>query len=390
MKNIAVLGISGSVGDSTLKVLRRFPGNFRLEAFSVHSNLQKAEECIREFQPKLVCITGSNIDVKSLGTSLGNTKIIYGSEGMEEIATLPSVDVLVTAVVGAIGVKPTIAAIQAGKDIAIANKETLVTFGPLINELLKNSRSKLVPVDSEHNALFQLLEGRKPESIRSIILTASGGSFRDFPLERLQNVTVKEALNHPTWSMGPKITVDSAGLINKGLEVMEAHYLFGYDYDSIGVVIHPQSIIHGLIENKDGAIEAYASHPDMIFPIAHSLFYPESVPQLLIESKPFSWKNLEFREPDPNRYPALELAYRAGRAGGSSTAVFNAANEKACELFLQEKIPFLAIPKLLEAALDSIPTEFPAEIDGYLDVDRRARSFVESHYSKYIKGGISC
>lgn len=390
MKRIAVLGVSGSVGDSTLKVIRKFPKNFCLEAFSVHSNWKLAEQLIREFQPSLVCISKPSQEAKSLGNSIGKTKILYGAEGMEEIASLECVDIVVTAVVGAIGVKPTIAGIRSGKDIAIANKETLVTFGPLINEILVQSTSRLLPVDSEHNALFQLLEGKDPNHIRSIILTASGGSFRDFPLERLAHVTVKEALNHPTWSMGPKITVDSAGLINKGLEVIEAHYLFGYDYDQIGVVIHPQSIIHGMIENLDGAIEAYGSHPDMIFPIAHSLFYPKVVPELLVESKPFQWKNLEFREPDPKRYPALDLAFHAGRKGGTATAVFNAANEAACELFLREKIPFLAIPEILKDCLESIEVDHPSGIEGYLDADARARSYVESHFQKFTKGGVSC
>jgi 1-deoxy-D-xylulose-5-phosphate reductoisomerase len=384
MKNIAVLGISGSVGESTVKVLRQFSKNFRLTAFSVHSNWKRAEELIKEFKPDLVCISESQDGRKPLGDSIAGTRIVYGEEGMEEIASHPKVDCIVTAVVGAVGVKPTIVAIQAGKEIAIANKETLVTFGPLINHLLTSSPSKLIPVDSEHNALFQLLESKKKESIRSIILTASGGSFRNLPIEKLPYVTVEQALKHPTWTMGPKITVDSAGLVNKGLEVIEAHFLFGYSYDQISVVIHPQSIIHGLVENIDGAVEAYASHPDMIFPVAHSLFYPEYVPELLIERRPFSWKELSFLEPDDNRYPALALAYQAGRKGGTAPAIFNAANEMACSLFLEEKISFIDIPMLLAKALDQLTVDYPRDLEGYLYADKEARDFVSNHYQSSL------
>lgn len=393
MKRIAVLGISGSVGESTVKVIRRFPNDFQLVAFSVHSNGKRALELIEEFRPFLVCLTGDDMVAKRpLGNVVGSTRILYGSPGMEDIAGLPEVDCLVTAVVGAIGVKPTITAIRENKEIAIANKETLVTFGPLINRLLSKSKARLVPVDSEHNALFQLLEGRDPSTVRNLILTASGGSFRDYPIERLSHVTVEEALNHPTWSMGPKITVDSASLVNKGLEVIEAHFLFGFPYDQIEVVIHPQSIIHGLVENLDGAIEAYASHPDMIFPIAHSLFYPRPVPELLIERKPFSWKELTFREPDPQRYPALEIAYSAGRKGGTGPAIFNAANEAACGLFLDRKIPFLAIPEILGEVLDRSTVSEPYDLQGYLEADRSAREMVSQLFEtrKFSGGNLSC
>ncbi|WCL48731.1 1-deoxy-D-xylulose-5-phosphate reductoisomerase [Leptospira sp. GIMC2001] len=387
MKNLTILGVSGSVGESTLKVLRQFPNHFRLTAISVHNNWKKAEEIIQEFQPSFVCFSNPTPEIRAFGATIGHTKILYGSEGLDEISSLPEVDIVVTAIVGAIGVAPTIAAIRAGKDIAIANKETLVTFGPLINDLLSKSKSRMVPVDSEHNALFQLIDRTPKENIRSLILTASGGSFRDLPIEKLPYVSVKEALNHPTWSMGPKITVDSAGLINKGLEVIEAHFLFGFSYDNIEVVIHPESIIHGLVENIDGAVIAYASQPDMIFPIAHSLFYPNPVPDLLIERKPYSWKSLNFRNPDPDRYPGLAIAYKAGRLGGTAPAIFNASNEVACELFLQEKIPFIAIPTIIQNALDSIPIEHPKDLDGYLDADLSARNFVRNHM---IEGVLPC
>jgi len=387
MKKVCILGASGSVGDSTLRLIRKFPENFKLTAISVHSNWKKAEEIILEFQPELVCISNPNSEARSLGRSCRNTHILYGMEGLDEIASSDSVDIVVTAIVGSVGVRPTVAAIQANKDIAIANKETLVTFGPYINSILKNSGSRMIPVDSEHNALFQLLERKPRNSVKNLILTASGGAFRDYPLERLKDVTVSQALMHPTWSMGPKITVDSAGLINKGLEVIEAHFLFGFDYENIEVVIHPQSIVHGMIESLDGSITAYASYPDMIFPIAHALFYPDSVPDILVESKPASWKNLEFRSPDLKRYPGLELSYKAGKIGGTATAIFNASNEMACRLFLQEKISFTDIPEIIALTLDSLPVEYPSDLEGFIQADQSAREFVAV---KYNRGAIVC
>jgi 1-deoxy-D-xylulose-5-phosphate reductoisomerase len=380
MKNVAILGVSGSVGASTLKVLRQFPDEFRLVAFSVHTKTQILPDLIQEFEPEMVCISGSSHS-EAFGKKFGSAKIVYGEPGLSEISDLSSVDILVTAIVGSIGAKPTITGIKAGKDIALANKETLVTFGPLIQGLLKNSPSKLLPVDSEHNALFQLLENKNPDNLRSLTLTASGGSFRDFPIESLKNVTIEQALKHPTWSMGPKITVDSAGMVNKGLEVIEAHYLFGIPYENIEVVIHPESIIHGLIETNDGAVHAYASYPDMIFPIAHSLFYPNQTPQVLREFKPFQWKSLRFWEPDPIRYPALGLAYRAGKAGGTGPAIFNAANEVACELFLKEKIPFLKIPEIIEETLGRLSITHPDSLEEYLDADQDARRFVMKEFA---------
>lgn len=384
MKKVAVLGISGSVGDSTLKVLRRFSKDFQLTAFSVHTNWKKAEELILEFKPELVCISSPNSESRSLGAKYKNTKIIYGEEGLSEIASHPSVDILVTAVVGSIGVVPTIEAIKCNKDIAIANKETLVTFGPVINHLLKTSKSKLLPVDSEHNALFQLLETKKPSEISAITLTASGGSFRDLPIEQLPHVTIAQALKHPTWTMGPKITVDSAGLVNKGLEVIEAHFLFGYSYDHIEVVIHPESIVHGLIETVDGAVLAYASHPDMIFPVAHSLFYPQEIPELLIELKPFSWKSLSFREPDQSRYPALKLAYEAGRTGYTAPAIFNAANEVAVDLFLREQISFIQIPDIISDAIHTMNISKSLDLENFMSADQAARRFVLEKYNKGV------
>ncbi|TGN21072.1 1-deoxy-D-xylulose-5-phosphate reductoisomerase [Leptospira idonii] len=383
MIGVCVLGISGSVGQSSLKVLRSFPESFRLTAFSVHSNLKIAETLIEEFRPEVVCLT-SESHLGVWGDKKGGTRIVYGEQGLNEIVSLSSVDTVVTAIVGAAGAIPTITAIKAKKKIAIANKETLVTFGPYINRLVKECGVSMVPVDSEHNALFQLLEKEDRSNIKAITLTASGGSFRDLPIEDLPNVSIKQALNHPTWSMGPKITVDSAGLVNKGLEVIEAHFLFGFSYDEIEVVIHPQSLTHGIIETLDGACLQYTSAPDMIFPVAHALFYPNKTPKLLAEKKPFSWKELTFRDPDPARYPALALAFQAGRTGGSAPAVFNAANEVAVQLFLEEKIPFIQIPRIIEDALNEIPNTFPQDWQGFLEKDNETRLSVNKKYSKGV------
>ncbi|MBM9545539.1 1-deoxy-D-xylulose-5-phosphate reductoisomerase [Leptospira sp. 201903074] len=385
MVGVSVLGISGSVGSSTVKVLRQFRDPFSLRSFSVHSNLELAKTLIEEFSPEVVSITDPQLEGK-FGSKYKSTTILYGEETLSDLVRLGTVDVVVTAVVGARGVKPTIAAIEAGKKIAIANKETLVTFGPLINRLVAKHKTLMVPVDSEHNALFQLIEREKRSNIRAITLTASGGSFRTLPIEELEHVSVKQALNHPTWSMGPKITVDSAGLINKGLEVIEAHFLFGFSYDEIEVVIHPQSLTHGIIEIMDGACLQYTSHPDMIYPIAHSLFYPTPTPKMLIERKPSTWKTLEFFPPDLSRYPGLKLAYQAGRAGGVAPSVFNAANEEAVALFLEERISFTAIPKFIESALNKISNSFPEDLEGYLEKDRETRSYIQKDF---VKGGVT-
>ncbi|EKJ87051.1 1-deoxy-D-xylulose-5-phosphate reductoisomerase [Leptospira meyeri] len=385
MVGVSVLGISGSVGSSTVKVLRQFRDSFSLRSFSVHSNLDLAKSLIDEFSPEVISITDSKLE-GTLGSKYKSTTILYGEDSLSDLVRLSSVSVVVTAVVGARGVRPTIAAIEAGKKIAIANKETLVTFGPLINRLVAKYSTLMVPVDSEHNALFQLIEREKRSNIRAITLTASGGSFRTLPIEELEHVSVKQALNHPTWSMGPKITVDSAGLINKGLEVIEAHFLFGFSYDEIEVVIHPQSLTHGIIETIDGACLQYTSHPDMIYPIAHSLFYPIPTPNMLIERKPSTWKTLEFFPPNLDRYPGLKLAYLAGRAGGAAPSIFNAANEEAVALFLEEKISFTAIPKLIESALNKISNAFPDDLEGYLEKDRKTRELIQKEFQR---GGVT-
>ncbi|RHX94605.1 1-deoxy-D-xylulose-5-phosphate reductoisomerase [Leptospira yasudae] len=376
--SVCLLGASGSVGESTLKVLRAYPEEFRLHSFSVHSNLDKALSIQKEFSPEFICVSSETADKSVLGNKIGKTQILYGESALSEIVREPDVQIVITAIVGSVGLRPTIAAIVSGKRLGIANKETLVTSGPLINSLIAKHKTKVVPVDSEHNALFQLLESVNQNALEKIILTASGGSFRDMPIEQLASVTKEQALHHPTWSMGPKITVDSNGMINKGLEVIEAHFLFGVPYEKIGVVIHPQSIAHGIIELRDGASFVYASYPDMIFPIAHSLFHPEPVPKVLRSHPAKDWGKLEFREPDLKRYPGLGLAFAAGKAGGTGPCIFNAANEAAVELFLKDEIRFVEIPDYIRAALDEIPIDFPEALEEYEEVDRIARETVRN------------
>ncbi|WP_061235307.1 1-deoxy-D-xylulose-5-phosphate reductoisomerase [Leptospira weilii] len=376
--SVCLLGASGSVGESTLRVLRAYPEEFRLHSCSVHSNLEKAREIQKEFSPEFLCVSSAAADRTVLGNKIGKTQILYGESALCELVREPEVQIVVTAIVGSVGLRPTIAAITSGKRLAIANKETLVTSGPFINSLIAKHKTKVIPVDSEHNALFQLLESLNPNAVEKIILTASGGAFRDLPIEQLSSVTKAQALHHPTWNMGPKITVDSNGMINKGLEVIEAHFLFGVPYERIGVVIHPQSIAHGIVELKDGASFVYASYPDMIFPIAHSLFHPEPVPKPLRSYSAQDWGKLEFREPDLGRYPGLRLAFEAGKAGGTAPCIFNAANEVAVGLFLKDEIRFVEIPNCISETLDAIAITYPTTLEGYEEADRVARETVQN------------
>ncbi|EMJ48287.1 1-deoxy-D-xylulose-5-phosphate reductoisomerase [Leptospira santarosai] len=376
--SVCLLGASGSVGESTLRVLRAYPEEFRLHSCSVHSNLNKALAIQKEFSPDFICVSDGGVDRSVLGNKIGKTQILYGESALSEIVKEPEVQIVITAIVGSVGLRPTIAAITSGKRLGIANKETLVTSGPFINSLIVKHNTKVIPIDSEHNALFQLLESLNKNAVEKIVLTASGGSFRDFSTEQLASVTKEQALHHPTWSMGPKITVDSNGMINKGLEVIEAHFLFGVPYERIGVVVHPQSIAHGIVELKDGASFVYASYPDMIFPIAHSLFHPEPVPKQLRSYSAKDWGKLEFWEPDLKRYPGLRLAFEAGKAGGTAPCIFNAANEAAVELFLKDEIRFVEIPDYIQETLDAIAITYPTTLEGYEEADRFARKAVQN------------
>ncbi|HBE21030.1 MAG TPA: 1-deoxy-D-xylulose-5-phosphate reductoisomerase [Cyanobacteria bacterium UBA11149] len=355
MKAITLLGSTGSIGTQTLDILTHHPDKFRLVGLAAGRNVDMLVEQIRQFRPEIVAIADETKlpELKSAIADINPQPILLaGQEGVVEVARYGDAEAVVTGIVGCAGLLPTIAAIEAGKDIALANKETLIAGGPVVNPLIAKHGVKLLPADSEHSAIFQCLQGVPKGGLRRIILTASGGAFRDLPVEKLAQVKVADALKHPNWSMGRKITVDSATLMNKGLEVIEAHFLFGVDYDQIDIVIHPQSIIHSLIELQDTSVLAQLGWPDMRLPLLYALSWPERIytdwkPLDLVKSG-----DLTFREPDHQKYPCMNLAYSVGRAGGSMPAVLNAANEQAVALFLDEKIGFLDIPRCIEQVCD--------------------------------------
>lgn len=349
MKRIAVLGSTGSIGTQTLDVAEHNPDKLQVLALAAGSNIELLEKQIRQFKPSIVAVwTEEKAKELTVKVADCDCRVVSGMDGLIAIATLNDVDIVVTAIVGMIGIRPTIAAIKAGKDIALANKETLVTAGHIIMPLAKQHQVQILPVDSEHSAIFQCLHGENYGEINKILLTASGGPFRGQTKEFLENVQVEDALKHPNWAMGRKITIDSSTLVNKGLEVMEAKWLFDVDFSQIQVVVQPQSVIHSMVEFKDGAIMAQLGTPDMRLPIQYALFYPERV-YLNGDRLDFTkLSQLTFEEPDMDTFPALRLAYDAGRIGGSLPTVFNAANEKAVALFLDRKIKYLDIVSLIE------------------------------------------
>ena len=348
MKNISILGSTGSIGTQTLQVVDQYPEKFSVKAIAAGSNVDALEKQVLKYKPELVAVWQEE-KAKELSIRVKHTgvKVLSGMDGLIAVTTLPSVQVVVTAIVGMIGILPTMEAIKAGKDIALANKETLVTAGHLIIPLVKEHHVSLLPVDSEHSAIFQCLHGEKREQVDKILLTASGGPFRGKKRSELEKIQVEDALKHPNWSMGRKITIDSSTMVNKGLEVMEAKWLFDVDYDQIQVVVQPQSVIHSMVQFKDGAVMAQLGTPDMKLPIQYALFYPDRNP-LSGERLDF-WKMSEitFEKPDMENLPGLSLAYRAGRLGGSMPTVFNAANERAVSLFLNRKIGYLEIPEII-------------------------------------------
>lgn len=381
MKAITLLGSTGSIGTQTLDIVAQYPDQFRIVGLAAGRNVEMLAQQIRQFRPEIVAICDEE-KLTELKEAIADVDpqptILAGEAGVIEVARYGDSQAVVTGIVGCAGLLPTIAAIEAGKDIALANKETLIAGGPVVNPLVEKHRVKLLPADSEHSAIFQCLQGVPPGGLRRIILTASGGAFRDWPVEKLAQVTVADALKHPNWSMGRKITVDSATLMNKGLEVIEAHFLFGLDYDRIDIVIHPQSIIHSLIEVQDTSVLAQLGWPDMRLPLLYAMSWPERIytdwePLDLVKAG-----NLTFREPDHQKYPCMQLAYDAGRAGGSMPAVLNAANEQAVALFLDEKIQFLDIPRLIESACDRHQADNCAtpSLDDIRAADRWARQEV--------------
>lgn len=352
MKKIAVLGSTGSIGTQTLEVVRNNK-DIQVTALAARGNITLLEKQIREFKPSLVCVWDEKKSAE-LRTAVQDTdvKIVSGMEGLLETAVEKDAEIVVTAMVGMIGIRPTIAAMNAGKDIALANKETLVTAGHIIMPLAKEKNVKILPVDSEHSAIFQCLNGEDKRQIHKILLTASGGPFRGWKKEQLKNVRVEDALKHPNWSMGQKITIDSSTMVNKGLEVMEARWLFGVDMDQVQVVIQPKSVIHSMVEFADGAVMAQLGTPDMKLPIQYALYYPER--RFLPGERLDFWKLNEIilEKPDFETFEGLNLAYRAGRRGGSLPTVFNAANEYAVGEFLNRRIAYLEIIEMIQKAME--------------------------------------
>lgn len=383
MKKIAILGSTGSIGTQTLDVVRQHREDFEVTALSAGGNIDLLERQIREFHPSLISV-GSEEKAKELKQKTADLQIEirYGMEGLLAVAAQEESQILVTAVVGMLGIRPTIAAIRAGKDIALANKETLVTAGHLIMPLAREYGVKILPVDSEHSAIFQSLNGEREHGNRidKILLTASGGPFRGKTKQELGQVTLQDALKHPNWSMGKKITVDSATLVNKGLEVMEAKWLFGVELDQIQVVVHPQSVIHSMVQYADGAVIAQLGTPDMRLPIQYALYYPQRKYLAGERLDFYRLAQLTFEAPDSETFEGLALAIEAMKQGGSMPTVFNAANEKAVALFLKEKIRFLQITEIIRRAMEEIPCRQHPDLKTILDTEQAVYEFIESRW----------
>ena len=380
MKKIAILGSTGSIGTQTLDVVRA-NGDIEVLGISAGRNVKMLEEQAREFHPKLIAVWDENA-AKDLAVRLQDmdVKIVSGMDGRLELARMPETDLLVTAVVGMIGIRPTMEGIKAGKDIALANKETLVTAGHLIIPMAKEYGVQILPVDSEHSAIFQALHGEKREQVEKLLITASGGPFRGRKRDELKNVTLADTLKHPNWVMGQKITVDSATLVNKGLEVMEAKWLFDVDLDHIQVVVQPKSIIHSMVEFKDGAVMAQLGTPDMRLPIQYALYYPE---RRYLEGERLDFhklKEITFEDPDMETFLGLPMAMDAARAGGSMPTVFNAANELAVKKFLQEKIGFLDIYEIIGQSMDRHQVIANPDLDEILAVEAETYKWIESRW----------
>ena len=376
MKHIALLGSTGSVGRSTLDVVSAHPDRVDVVGLAAGRRVDLLIEQARAHRPRLVAIADARL-LPELRAALEGTGIraVGGDEGVLEVALLAEADMLVGAIVGGAGLLPVFRALEAGKDLAIANKETLVMAGALMTETARRSGARILPVDSEHNALFQCLNGERLESVRRLVLTASGGPFRDWPLERMESATVQQALAHPTWKMGPKITIDSATLMNKGLEVIEAHFLFGLPADAIDVVIHPKSVVHSLVEFEDGSILAELGTADMRIPIRYALSYPERWPgESELRLDLLGVGALEFHPPDRRRFPCLDLAYRALAGPSSARIAINAANEVAVAAFLEGRLAFGAIAGIIGGALDEDEGVEPASVEEVLDIDGRCRA----------------
>lgn len=381
MKKIAVLGTTGSIGTQTLEVVR-YNKDIQVTALAAGGNVKLMEEQIREFKPRLACLWDEE-KAKELRAAVADldVKVASGMEGLMEAATSPEADLVVTAVVGMIGIRPAIAAMEAGKDIALANKETLVTAGHIIMPLAREKGVKLLPVDSEHSAIFQCLQGAAGNPLHKILLTASGGPFRGFTREQLKQVRLEDALKHPNWSMGRKITIDSSTMVNKGLEVMEARWLFGVGIDQVQVVVQPTSVIHSMVEFEDGAVIAQLGTPDMKLPIQYALYYPQRrrLPGGRLDFTKL--RQIEFSVPDMENFRGLKLAYEAGRQGGSMPTVFNAANEMAVSLFLNGRIGYLDIVDIIGEAMACHKVQADPDVAGILKAEQETYGFIKDKWN---------
>ncbi|KXG75787.1 1-deoxy-D-xylulose-5-phosphate reductoisomerase [Thermotalea metallivorans] len=379
MKNISILGSTGSIGRQTIDVVRSNKEEFHISGLSGNNNIELLEQQIREFRPRIAAVMDEAKALelwKRLGKS--KTEIVWGLDGLIAVATLEEVDLVLTSVVGMIGLLPTIRAVQGKKNIALANKETLVAAGEIVMEEARRHGVKIIPVDSEHSAIFQCLQGYRMKDIRRIILTASGGPFRGYSKDELQKVTVAEALRHPRWNMGKKISVDSATLMNKGLEVIEAKWLFDVDAAQIEVVIHPQSIIHSLVEYKDSSVLAQMGYPDMRVPIQYALTYPNRLENHYEKLDLLKVGSLTFEKPDTDCFPCLRLAYESLKIGGSMPTVLNAANEVLVELFLQGKIGFHEISERLEKVLEKHEVVHRFDVNEIMEIDLWTRKWIQN------------
>jgi 1-deoxy-D-xylulose-5-phosphate reductoisomerase len=391
MMKLTILGATGSIGASTLDVVARHPDRFEVVALSGHTRIDVLAEQCRKFRPAYA-VVGSAVNASRLATLLAGdnsvTEVLYGPQALEQIAALPEVDAVMAAIVGAAGLSPTLAAARAGKRVLLANKEALVMAGAVFIAEVERAGAHLLPIDSEHNAVFQSMPsghaGNLPQAgVRRILLTASGGPFRITPLAALRDVTPEQAVAHPKWSMGRKISVDSATLMNKGLEVIEAHWLFNASAEQIEVVIHPQSVIHSLVEYVDGSVLAQLGNPDMRTPIAHALAWPQRIESGVAALDLFAVARLDFERPDHARFPCLDLAYQALRAGGNAAAVLNAANEVAVAAFLEQRLPFLDIADVIATALTRVPHTAAPDLAAVLEADRQGRAAAEEALRRY-------
>jgi 1-deoxy-D-xylulose-5-phosphate reductoisomerase len=373
LKRIVILGSTGSIGRNALWVAERFPDRFQVVGLGAGKNIGLLAEQVQRFRPRVVSVLTAELAADLRRRLPSGTEVLAGLHGYQQVAALPEADLVLSAMVGAAGLMPTLAALRAAKDVALANKETLVMAGELVTTEIGRRQVRLLPVDSEHSAIFQALTGHRRQDLKRIVLTASGGPFLHATLEDLHRVTPAQALAHPNWRMGPKITIDSATLMNKGLEVIEARWLFDLDLSQIAVAMHPQSIVHSLVEYVDGSVIAQLGIPDMRVPIAYALSYPERLPLDLPPLDLLAVQTLTFLEPDAARFPCLGLAFAACRAGGTMPAALNAANEVAVEAFLAGRIPFLAIPRIVEETLGKHRSGAATDVEAILSADRRAR-----------------